>query len=405
MAFILGLLSANNVFYLFVVGTTPILFICVYALLCLGYLFLTKPSMINSAVKSIPKLLWLFLGCTLLSIFLVVLFNRAYIYQWAVGIVDLLLYSAIVLLVIALKDNLSAIATGIAFGVIINALFVIYAFVLFKGGTIFTLQNLFPEWNMPIQLLYNDFRGWGLFLEPGHLMRYVATVSIFVYIATRKTNKGLSLAFLFSVVVIMIFTISSAIAVFVVGLIAFFLFVGKIDIKKTAPVFLISGIAFLVFFILSKTTTFGAEIWNYFIDGLFNITESDVSSNIRKTGMQNAIDVIKEYPVIGCGWNIFTKVFQDFGYYTIDVRGSYSALLSLIAELGIGALTYISFICSSTLHCLKSKSVSNIALGCSIMIYFALYSLTDYSINGDCAVFIGLIIANDIRTKSQSTIK
>ena len=404
MAFILGLLSANNIFYLFVVGSTPILFICVYAILCLGYLFLTRPSMINSAVRSIPKSLWLFLGCAFLSVSLVVLFNRSYIYQWSVGMVDLLLYSAIVLLVVALKDSISYIISGLAVGVIINAVLVVIAFVLFKNGIIFTLHNVFPEWNMPIQIIYNNFRGWGFFLEPGHLMRYVATVSIFAYISTKKTNKKLSLVFLVSVAIIMVFTISSAIAVFVVGLIAFFFLLGKVDIKKTIYVFAFAASAIFVFFVLSKTTTIGAEVWNYFINGLFNITESDVSSDIRKNGMKNAINIIKEYPFIGCGWNIFTKVFQDFGYYTAYVKGSYSALLSLIAELGIGALTYISFICSSTLHCLKSKSVSNIALGCSIMIYFALYSLTDYSINGDCAVFIGLMIASKTQN-NKKTIK
>ena len=54
---------------------------------------------------------------------------------------------------------------------------------------------------------------------------------------------------------------------------------------------------------------------------------------------------------------------------------------------------------------LKSKNILYIALGCSIMIYFALYSLTDYSINGDCAVFIGLIIATQLQNKQNTTIK
>jgi len=401
MSFILGLLSANNIFYVFVIGTTPILLISVYAVLCLSYLFLSKPSLVNNALKTIPHSLWAFLLCTLLSVIMVILFNASYLYQWTVGIVYLFLYSIVILLVVALKDNVHSIINGILAGVFINALFVVFAFIVYKSGSIFTLHDVFPAWNMPVQLPYNNFRGWGLFLEPGHLMRYIAIMTLVVYFGIGQSRKIVKVMFIVSVAIIVIFTISSAIAIFAVGLIIFSLLVGKRDIKKASCILLFAMLGFLILFILSKTTSVGAEIWNYFVNGLFNITESDTSSEIRTMGIKRGLKIVKEYPIIGCGWNIFTKLFQEFGFYTQDVRGSYSALLDLIGELGIGAFTYIFFIFSNIVRNMKSKSTSFIAMGCASLIYFALFTLTDYSINGDCAVFIGLIIVYGAHDKQK----
>ena len=405
MAFVLGLLSANNIFYVFVIGTTPILLITVYAILCLGFLFVSTPSTINTVFRGIPNILWTFMFCTLLSVVMVIIFNPSYLYQWLVGIIDLLLYTSIILLVIALKEYTSSIIKGIVIGIIINAVFVGFALILFKSGSIFTLHDVFPAWNMPIQTPYNSFRGWGLFLEPGHLMRYVAIMTLLVYFGLNKQEKTIKYIFVLSVAIIMTFTISSSIAIFVIGLISFLLLSGKTNKKLVinASILLVfAGIALILF---SKISTLGAEILQYFMEGLFNFKATDSSSEIRKNGMKSALFVVKDYAFIGCGWNTFTKVFQDSGFYIGEVKGSYSELLTLVAELGIGAITYLIFLFSNVKYNIKKRDFYHIAIACSIMIYFALFSLTDYSLNGDCAVFIGLIIANRIQDKGTTMLK
>ena len=402
MAFILGLLSANNIAYAFVVGSTPILVICIYALICLGWLIIERPSRLDQILSAIPKSLLIFFLCTLLSVGFVLIFHADYMYQWFMGIIELLMYTLIILTVVVLKDNFSSIINGILWGIVINAIFAIFAYILYRGGIIFTLSTMFPAWKMPVLLIYNDYRAWGLFLEPGHLMRYTAIMSILVYANLDKSRKITKWIFLLSVATIMIFTISSSLIIFVVGILLFFILRGRVNFAKSLYAFLALALGISVIYLLAQTSPLIQELWNSFVEGLFNFTASDSSNTDRLTGMKSAIKVIGKYLVTGCGWNTFTMVFQELGFYTQKVRGSYSALLSLFAELGVGAFAYIAFVVESIRKNISKKTIQNIAIACSIIIYFALYTLTDYGLNGDCAVFIGFIIVQSIKNKEDA---
>jgi hypothetical protein len=110
--------------------------------------------------------------------------------------------------------------------------------------------------------------------------------------------------------------------------------------------------------------------------------------------MRNALVIIKDYPFIGCGWNNFTKVFMEYGFYGINnVMGSYSEALSLIAEIGLASLFYFYFMLNKGIKLVKYRiKDSHVGFGISLLVYFSLFCVTDYSIDASSATFLALVL-------------
>ncbi len=155
---------------------------------------------------------------------------------------------------------------------------------------------------------------------------------------------------------------------------------------------LIAIILFIMIYVFSGAS-FLKPITDSLSEGVLDIfVNGDVS---RTTGMRYAVEVIKQYPLLGCGWNLLTSIFQDNGYYGVNgVLGSYSAGLSLAAEIGIGSVFYYYFVIKSSVMFIRKKDDTvELASGITLLLYFALFFATDYSIDGGSAVFLGLMLS------------
>ncbi len=188
MAFLIGLLSANNILYVFVVGSTPIYTINVFCVICFVVLTIIEGGKIP-VFSNIPVSLKVLLFFIVLSFLPVILFNRQYTYRWFVGIISLILSLVVIYVVMWLEDYHRYIYIGVAVGIIINAAFTLYTYILYQQGIMFTLSDYFPALNMPIQYSSNPFRAWGLFKEPGHMMRYMAIMFLPTYKCLFKKNR------------------------------------------------------------------------------------------------------------------------------------------------------------------------------------------------------------------------
>lgn len=404
IALILGFLCCNNIFYAFVVGSTPIMFIYVYAILAFALLLIKNRGIIPNFWHFTPASLKLFLICLLLSGVSTLFFFRSYMYQFAVGIIQLLLHIMLIMLVAYLKDCKNEIYKGIVVGIIINFLFVVYGYIKYSQGTLFTLNDYFPAIEIKTQYIGNAYRGQGLFKEPGHLMRFVAVMIIPVYTSLYEKFSVKSVIVLAAVLVISAFSLSSSLIILLVGCLIYYLLINPTDILK--KVLLLAGLALVVLLVLffAKSSPILNVVVNSFQSGLDDAFSDSSGNEIRSTGISSALAVIQKTFPIGSGWNTFTKVFGSLGYYSDNVKGSYSEVLSLIGELGISSVLYLWFVLKTSITYMRqNKSAAYVSIGVSLLIYLSLMFLTDYGLEAGMAVLLGVVIGNNMDAEMKET--
>ena len=391
IAFFMGLLSVNNIAYTFVVGTTPIMVSCVYAVVCLLYLLLIHDKSLIYTIYNIPQQLWLFLLFVFLSFVTIAVIHYQYLYQWLVGVVQLLLYCSIALLVATLSNNKNDLLDGIFWGIIINFGFVVYSYLMYRRGVIFSLNDVFPAVHMKVLYIGNTFRGWGLFREPGHLMRYLCVLSFIVWDRVTYRPVIYKVMLFLSLAVLIMLSISSAVIFFLLGIVIFINLNGKRNYKIfIGSIILLVAIVVLTI-ALSKRNQFVSLLVASFEGGLLDIFITSGGNATRYSGFDYVFRIIKKYPIIGSGWNTLTQEFINEGYYGVGkVRGSYSEGLSLIAEMGIFCIPFFVFICKSIIKTGKSKNSFSNALCTCLIMYILLLFATDYSIDAGAAILIGL---------------
>lgn len=402
-AFIIGLLSVTNAVYVFVIGSTPIHPLIIVALIYLLYLVASGRMKLSIIKKYITIDIWLLFFTIILSVFSVIFSDYYNIKQWAVGVISIILLSFIVLAVLyegRAKDNLYY---GLIFGIFLNAIFCVVDFIFREKGIVISLKSLFPASNIAPAVLSNPYAAKGFFLEQGHLMRFLAIFFLPVLRFAEKKSKILYYMLFFSMMLMMVMTKSASIAIFTIGYLGYLIY----NLKKTYKK-LIALIAFeLVFLICSNFIAPLKNLILSFTEGMNDITDSENHGNIvRISGFNYTLNIIKEYPIFGTGWNTLSKMFMSHGYYGEDnVFGSYSAALSLVAELGVFSLLYFYFILSKSFKLIKTKDTEYVAFGFAILIYFAIFCATDFGFDAGTSVFIGLILLNNKDCAEKETAK
>ena len=266
---------------------------------------------------------------------------------------------------------------------------------LYNSGIIFDLAEFFPnEGGIGEMYLSNPFRARGMFKEQGHLMRFLAIIAIPLAQFIKGKSQAIFVFYVAAVAFLMAFTGSSSVAIFVVGLIVFIIITNGKNATKVLVFILCCGISVFVLLYLGRNNPFISKMLTAFQIGVSSIFDTSGANSSRVQGMKYALVIIKEYPFIGCGWNNFTKIFMDHGFYGINgIMGSYSGALSLIAELGFASLFYFYFMLNKGIRLIKySYKDSHIGIGISLLVYFALFCMTDYSIDAGSAVFLSLVL-------------
>lgn len=399
IAFLIGFLSANNIVYVFSVGNTTIKAIAVVALIGLAIIAVNNHGRLLNPFYMLPQSLRLSFAFILLSFVPVLLFNRDTFYQWFVGIIAFLLMCFVAAIVLLLYDDYKEyIYNGIYWGMIINTLLILIGLFNFSRGISFTLAEFFPAETIANVYLGHSYRGSGLFREGGHLMRYVAVMG-FPLMYYYKGNKKKMLIAMISMIIILAYTRSSTAVVFGLEVaILILIFVGK-----NARSFWRALAAIIAVIIATVVIT---PIRNFMVDNIFSgfidITTYRIQTT-RLTGIRSAIKVAEQYPIIGSGWNTLSKIFQKMGYNVFISNGfgggeyvsaAFSEGLTMLAELGIFSFFYYWFIIKSSVSLLRNRDSLSVALGVSLIGYFLLFFITDFSfnLNGCVAVLIGLSI-------------
>ena len=394
MVIVVGVLSCSNIVSAFVVGSTSIAWLNVLSIVFLLVCIFRNRGKIINLLHYVTRDFW-FTGLAILfSVVQVLLFNPGNIYQWLVGCINILLNFCIIIFIIEEKDNKEFLYIGIAIGLGINFILALYTMFLYNRGVIFDLASYFPNTSGIGQMyLSNAYRARGLFKEQGHMMRYLAIVSLPVLTYLKGKSKIAYVALLIIVGFLAAFSGSSSLAIFVIGVVAFvFCKEGRNGFKIIGIVLAIIATIILGVY-LGRNISFFSRLSAAFQIGVLSIFDSQGANSDRIRGMQYAIKIIKEYPIVGCGWNSLTKIFIDHGYFGGGIFGSYSGGLSLIAELGIGSLFYFYFIINKTFSLIRYHDNDEcLAVGISLLMYFMLFLTTDYVLDSGSATFLAIVL-------------
>lgn len=387
-AFFLGLLSANNIVYLFVVGSTPIYLVSVYALVLNVLLFVAEPSKVNASFKYPTRDFLAFLLCIGLSAISLLLYNGDYSYQYVVGLINLFLFLNIIGSVILLKEYVSSLMMGIAVGVAVNFCFVLYAYYSYSHGTIFSLSEVFPATGMLVSNLWNDFRAFGVFREAGHLMRFLALMLLPLLAWSRALKKPLRYALLITIFAMMAVTRSSTVPVLLVIL---FLFWAMRRANRSKA---ISGLVIVTIAMVAYAMIFVIPINNEIIlglrDSLLDPFSGSSGNTERATGMSLAFSLVEESPILGHGWSTLTPLYREYGYYSVT-NGSFSFVLSCIVEIGIGVIPFVVFLLSKSARLIKRQSFFEQCVGGALFVYCALAFITDWGLDAPVCIVIALV--------------
>lgn len=405
--FIIGVFSSTNVLYGFVVGSTPILIGQIAGVVCLiAILFVQKGKLYNvkPILRILPSIKLLFL-CIVASFIPVIIFNPNNLYQWFVGIIALLLNLTIIISILEGMNNIDGLYMGIAVGIILNLILSMYALLQYKSGTIFTLNDYFPYANTAALFMSNAFSARGFFKEPGHLMRFLAIFAIPLITRLHQQHKIISKLLTFVIGVMLAFTGSATIAVFCIGFLAYYLYSRKKSPLKIVILIVGGGIFFGILLWIFRNQIVSSGMLKSFSSGFQSLFVTTGSNGSRIQGMKYALNIIAKYPIIGCGWNTLSKIFVSEGYYGVNsILGSYSGILTLFAEIGIGAFSFIYLIYKSFRYLLRMGDALSIGIAFSLAIYFVLFCLTDFTIDPGSAVFLAIALIH-IKLKNDEFIR
>ena len=135
----------------------------------------------------------------------------------------------------------------------------------------------------------------------------------------------------------------------------------------------------------------------------------------RITGMINALKVALKYPALGSGWNTLSMMYEKLGLNIYISNGfgggayvsaAYSEGLTILAETGAFSLMYYWFVLKSSISLIKYRDELSITLGVSLVGYFILFFITDFSfnLNGSVAVLIGLTVGRLLEDQNSEWI-
>ena len=387
LAFLVGLAFCNNIIYVFkynsfFLNISNVVSICVFI-----YFMIYEKDKFLGALKKIDKFFILFIFFSLFSIIPAAIYfsdNDNLISAYFNGLPNLLLLFVEYYIIILLSDEQKYIMNGIMYGFIINIIYSIIQFVLYKFGKICTLYYIFPNASFQVSGYYEYlsrmsdiqstlkiyfFRAQGLFLETSYFIVFVTTSILIFY--TRINNRLIKGCFLFFTFFLCLISESGNFALVFASFVLYYLLFyvkthrKKISFKKVAilNVFCVTCIA-LIFIILNP------EIFEKIEKTIQSTNIFDISNGPRARTILEGIELIKKYP-LGVGYNMASKVF-NYEFPEDSQNYIFSTLIVNELELGIlGNIIYIIFSVKSFLFLLqKSTEKEDLAIGVSAFMVF-----------------------------------
>lgn len=395
----LGFLSCGDIVYLFVVGNTPILAIFPFAFALAFFALLFKKKGIVSlkkTIKSINLELKLFFLFCVFSIVSLIIFGNSYYHQWLVGVINLFLFAELIMVAIMLGNYRNSLLLGAFCGVAFGVLFDLFSF--FLGAQNSVLPVLFPAFAESIGYK-TDFSFAGLFRERGYFARYLTIMFLPIWHLFRNKNKIFKFGYVVLIIFLFAFTRSAST---IIGAFCFLIYyvLSKVAEGKWKKI-IIGAVVSGIFLILLFSIDFKIEFVNAIKENLVDIFSGSEGNKTRLYGVTFSLEIARLYLPFGCGWNCFSQAFSDLGYYNYiapgsfdPVKGSYSGLVQLVAEMGFFVLPLLVFFLKSFFVNVRIKNNYSLIISCALLATFLEMLLTNMILEPCAALVFGLAIYN-----------
>ncbi len=386
LGFLFGLFMATDAIYLFGFGSTLFTISEIYSVVLFVYLFATKQidfGRIRTGVGNSFRFLLVYVvfsGLTAFASFLSV----SLMYRYLVGIIVLIISLTALADMITLFEYKDYIINGIEMGLLLNFIFSVIEYIVWNTTrSPFTLlYSLFPQPNFHMNV-YN-FGAEGLFLEPSHMIHYIASVfPLWIVYRYRFSFKYLALLIIGLYPVAM--SGSGTSMVVWMGLLLLLLatkrkwrYVSRGSFFAFCMIAIVLVIVFAFFHESSAINGFIRTIEQYLDQAFTGSRVTDSSNAERFKSMTTAISMAYKYP-IGCGWNMAHTLLEQ--YADLNIATAFNDIIEMTLELGVGVLFYIWFILDSIISLFKIGRKDAKGVAVAMIAIFVMQCMADYAFN------------------------
>lgn len=379
LAWLLGFIVCNNVFYCFQGVSSNINISEVYSLFLLVFLIVQNSfkipiGKINKYFESGMKIYSMMIYVLLIPS-LLLFQSTSYAISPLKGAVAYLLILSTIIDVILLKDNKSNIIDGLKIGIVINILFSFFQLFCYLRGISFSLATWFPQIAFQENIYW--YRAQGLFLETSYYAAFISITICLLFVTTKSLYKNI-MYFLSSILLLGISFTGNIVNFLVVIFLYLFIVAKNTFKKKTYEQFMSLFLLVLTLIICCTVFSdqinsflvrvgFGANFSNGLFDAIITNTTNNSSNAIRLEYQTKALSLIPNY-FWGVGYNMSSSLLQ----LKYGIVASFNVLVTNQLELGfIGTISYILvFYHTGVKLLLKGKSDYQKSLGIAMIAMF-----------------------------------
>ena len=383
---ILGVMMANDIIYIFSVGSTHFTVAEIYSVGLFLYLLAARKIDCKVVFKTVGLPFELFCVVIALSGLLafITFLNFSLLYRFVVGVISCCICLTAMIDAIVLFDYRSLFVKGCVIGIIVNSVFCVIQYLSYQANIPFTfLYEMFRQDSFHLNV-YN-FCAQGLFLEPSHMNQFFAT-TVPVCIGFLGLKKFKNRLWLVLALICCALSTSGTSAVVLVGLLLLLLiekpfsrYINKRDIILTYALVLIIFLVFVFFPNNRLLISVSDNISKYIKLAAEGSNIGDASNAERVQSMGVALKLIPQNP-LGCGWNMVHTLLQQKS--NLSTASAFSDILEMTLEIGVlGVGLYLISACSSISACLKLKNREAAGVSVAIGSVLIMETLADYAIN------------------------
>lgn len=418
LSILYGLFLGTDIVYIFTIGTTRFLISEVYTVVLFFILIIIGQFDLRQIRKALKPSLILWILMIIASIFggLITFMRVDIFYRYFVGLIALGISASSYFVMISLFDYRRYILMGITIGLLCNILIGVMQYSTYQAGSEFlVLYNLFPQ--SDFYLYKYNFGTQGLFLEPSHMIQYIASVFP-IWLGIRYDGKIASIGFLWAVLLLCAFSGSGTSIIIYISVIIFFVtkWIGK-KIRRTVRVKSIIFWCIIMPAIVITLTIYLPSLPQFqeFKDSIIyylelaingsNITDS--TNTERYVSITTTIKLIPE-TIFGCGWNLVHTLLME--KTSLHTPSAFSDLLEMTLEIGIlGIISYLYFILKLFIKCIKRNNLEAKGIAISLGSILVMQIMADYAINTTIFMVFGWAVCltnrkgNAIDEKSRNS--
>lgn len=385
-----GLFLGTDIVYVFIIGTTRFLISEVYTVALLFILIIIGQFNLRQIRKALKPSFVLWIIMILASIFggFITFMRVDIFYRYFVGLIALGISASSYFVIISLFDYRRYILIGITLGLLSNILIGIMQYTTYQSGNEFLiLYNLFPQ--NDFYLYQYNFGTQGVFLEPSHMIQYIASVFP-IWLGTRYDGRIISIGFLWLVSILCAFSGSGTSILIYISVIIFFII--KWLRKKICRIVKVRSVIFWCIIIpsivivlmiylptLPQFQEFKDSITYYLELAISGSDIKDSSNAERYVSIMTAIKLIPD-TIFGCGWNLVHTLLME--KTSLQTPSAFSDLLEMTLEIGIlGIIPYLYFVFNLFVKCLKKNNLEATGIAISLASILVMQIMADYAIN------------------------